>query len=869
MTYCLISNLSFGATITWDGTGDGVNWSDANNWDSGTIPTAADDALIDGFTVTLDITTTIQRVYVTGSGMLTIEAAATLNITGYTVDDEGFEVNNSAIVVNDGIINISNTNGGTGADGLYVRGTFTNNGTISIDGVGQHGLYIQRGNFTNSIGATVTVTNAGTLNGDGDCIYVDDSSEVPGLLTNFGTITLTTVVGSDDGIYVNDGSSLDNHGTLTISGTAKNGIRVDDGGIFNNLAGSILNVDGGTDDQIFLDNTCEFNNFGTINSTNADASDGAIDVTDAAKFYNKSSGIINITDATTYGVYVEKASSPLSAELINEGTITITDSSQDGIRVKTDALFTNSTSGIVNIISAAEESIRIEPTGTVNNMGTMDIDNPLDHGMEITGTFENSGSITIDDPADNGIYLTNAGIFNNNVGGTINTTNVEDHSIQVDANSNATPATFTNAGTITLTSSIDHALRLQEDAVFTNSAGGLVNIVSAARKGILMESGSTLNNSGTIDIPAAAEEGMDMIDGTFNNMVGGIYKATDTVDDGLEINGPSILNNDGILDIDGSGSEDIEIFYGPNFEVPGINHSSTATFAPGSSPGDLEIKGDFNLGDATITFEINGTTENDPTNGITGDFDQILNFSSSNFLMLNTSKAYLDWGTFIPEVGDKFKIIDGSGLTLGSFSEVTSSLPQLEFTTTNTGTEIEVEITAILPVKLAYFNAKKVDNTTHLSWQTASEINSKDFEIERSVDGSNWTKIGSLVSRGYSNYLVDYEYQDRNPQSGTNYYRLRQNDIDGQYEYSQVVSLDYGLRKIELSIYPNPVINTLYIESQEDVENATYNIFDVMGNRVWTYEGLLEKIDFSDMRSGVYFLEVVTANQRTVKKITK
>ena len=859
LCYCFVHTLAFGATVTWDGTGDGINWSDDNNWEGGSQPTSSDDVLIDGFDVTLDISTTVQRVYLLGSSMLTIDASSVLTIDGFTGNDEGFEVNNSATVINDGTINVSTINGGTGADGIYVRGTFTNNGVIAISNIGQHGLYVQRGNFTNGVGGAISITNTGTLNSDGDGLYVDDSSGILGLLTNNGTITITTTSG-DDGIYVNDGSSLVNLGTITVSG-GDNGIRLDDSGVFTNEEDGVVNVDGGTDDQIYVDNVgAVFNNSGTINLTNADSDDAALYVIDEGTFNNLLGGVVNITNALQYAVQVDANSA--SAEIINSGTINVTGGNNDALRIQEDGLFTNNASGLLNFVSAGDEAIQIDNPGTVNNMGSIVIDTPTDHGMELLGTFENSGTITIDDAADNGIYLTNAGIFNNNSGGSINITNTEDHAIQLDANSNATPATLSNTGTITLTSSIDHSFRLQEDAVFTNNAGGLLNIVSASRKGILLETNAVLNNSGTIDIPGAAEEGMDMIEGTFNNMVGGIYRATDTVDDGLEINGPSVFNNDGILDIDGSLGEDIEVLYGPSFEIPTINNSSSATLNPGSSPGDFTIKGDFDFGSMAITFEINGLVDS-------LEYDQIRNFSSSNFVSLSTSTAHLDWGTFVPEVGDKFKIIDGSGLTLGSFADVTSSLPQLVYTTTNLGTEIEVEITEILPVELVQFTAKKVDKGSLLSWQTANEINNDGFEIERSHNATDWTTIGFERGQGDSQRLETYSYFDNEPSAGINYYRLKQNDIDGNFVYSNIVSLEFEKDKIEYSLYPNPVKDILYMDIDEEMENVEIKLYDAMGKVVWTQKGAIKQISFEHYKSGIYFLEISNSLYRSIQKITK
>lgn len=848
------------ATVAWDNGGDGVSWTDPMNWDGDALPTVSDDVEIDGFTVTLGSTTTVQRVNVLGSGHLTIESGVTLNISGFAGNDDGLECNNSATIVNDGTINVTNINGGTAADGVYVRGTFNNNGMLSIDGTGQHGLYIQRGNFTNGIGAMVTITNTGQQNGDGDCVYVDDSSGVLGLLTNQGTMTITTTTG-DDGVYVNDGSTFTNHSVVTISGTGDNGIRLDDGGIFNNMSGATFDVDGCNDDQIYVDNTgAIFNNTGTVNLTNSDSDDAGLYVIDNGTFNNMMGGNVNITGSMQYAIQVDANSQ--SAEIINSGTMTVNSSINDGMRIQEGGLFTNNASGVLNFNTPGDEAIQIDNPGMVNNMGTIDINAPVDHGMELLGTFVNSGGITLDDPGDNGIYLTNAGTFDNNLGGTINTTNVEDHSIQVDANSNATPATFTNTGTITLTSSIDHALRLQEDGVFTNNSGGILNIVSAAKKGILLESSAVLNNSGTIDIPAAVEEGMDMVDGTFNNMTGGIYRAVNTVDDGLEINGPSTLNNDGLLDIDGSGSEDIEVILGPSSEVPTINNTANATFTPGSSPGDLEIKGDFNLGASTITFEINGLMG-------TTEFDQILNFSGTNFLLLGTSTAHLDWGTFVPSVGDKFKIIDGSGLTLGTFSSVTSSNPEIVFTTTNLGFEIEIEVTEILPIELVRFSGEQTDKGIQLYWQTAIEINNEGFDIERLIEEGEWEKIGYVEGQGNASKVIDYTFLDDSPSGGVNYYRLKQNDYDGRYEYSYLIAIDYKNNRMEINLFPNPVRDVLYIDSNQELENVEMNLYDSTGKIMFSNRGLIRQIPFDDFESGLYFLEIINSSDRSLHKIIK
>jgi len=784
-----IFTLLNAATISWDNGGDGMTWSDATNWTGDVLPTASDDVEIDGYTVIITSSTTVQRIYLFGSGHLTINTGVTLTVDGYTGNDEGFEVNNSATVVNDGTVNVTNILGGTGADGIYVRGLFNNNGVISIDGIGQHGLYAQRGHFINNVGGTVTITNTGQVNGDGDGIYTDDSSGILGKVTNYGTITVNATSG-DDGIYVNDGTSFDNHGVISLVGTSTsdNGIRMDDSGIFNNMAGATFNVDGFNDDQLYVDNTgAIFNNSGTITLTGSDGDDAGLYVIDDGTFVNMVGGVVNINSSLQFGIQLDAnigSNSSNAAEIINNGTMTVTSSVNDGLRLQEGGLFTNTSSGVLNIVTAGDEGIIFENTGTISNSGMIEVLN-----------------------------------------------------------------------------SVDHAVEMKSGGTLTNNAGGTFKITTPGDKGIVMVAGTTLNNSGTIDVDGSVKEGIDMVDGTFNNNTGGVYKARNVGDDGLEINGPAIFNNDGHLDIDGSGSEDIEVFYGPNSEFPGINNTANSTLTPGSSPGDLEIKGDYDLGATTITFEIDGTTP-------IVEYDQILNTAGTNFININTAKAIVDFGSFVPSVGDDFQLIDGSGITIGSFSSVTILPASIVATVTNTGTEMQIVVTEILPVEFAKFEAKETSRGNRLDWQTASEINNEGFNIERSIDGRNWSKLGTVKGQGESHKIVEYTFLDKLPSQGVNYYRLKQLDFDGNFDYSDIVSVTNRETKNIVNIYPNPVNNTLFIESNNT--NLQLELYDVNGQLIWQNNGVdTKQIPFNNFEKGIYFLEIVNNNERTIQKIVK
>jgi hypothetical protein len=96
-----------------------------------------------------------------------------------------------------------------------------------------------------------------------------------------------------------------------------------------------------------------------------------------------------------------------------------------------------------------------------------------------------------------------------------------------------------------------------------------------------------------------------------------------------------------------------------------------------------------------------------------------------------------------------------------------------------------------LPIKLVDFTASIVreEKAVLLDWQTESEVNNDFFIIERSSDGYNWNSIHKASGAGSSNSLLRYEYLDENPLSGISYYRLKQTDFDGEYEYFPIRSV--------------------------------------------------------------------------------
>ncbi|MBK6832863.1 MAG: T9SS type A sorting domain-containing protein [Bacteroidetes bacterium] len=113
-----------------------------------------------------------------------------------------------------------------------------------------------------------------------------------------------------------------------------------------------------------------------------------------------------------------------------------------------------------------------------------------------------------------------------------------------------------------------------------------------------------------------------------------------------------------------------------------------------------------------------------------------------------------------------------------------------------------------LPIELTEFYAQPESSTIVLNWITATEINNNRFEIERSKDGIVFEKIGNESSKaqgGNSTSNLVYSFIDLNPYSGTSYYRLKQIDHDGKFEYHSIISVDREESKnIKFVVFPNP-----------------------------------------------------------------
>ena len=188
-------------------------------------------------------------------------------------------------------------------------------------------------------------------------------------------------------------------------------------------------------------------------------------------------------------------------------------------------------------------------------------------------------------------------------------------------------------------------------------------------------------------------------------------------------------------------------------------------------------------------------------------------------------------------------------------------------------------ISASLPVDLIHFDVQTSNNLSSiLHWATASEINNSHFEIERSYDAITFESVGEIAGNGNSQHLIEYSYLDKGISllKNTVFYRLKQVDFDGAFEYSdiRVVRFDELGRGIHFSAYPNPTTNELSVTvSLSEGEAYRIEVTDLHGAKVHhenhTFTNGIHKLNTSEWNSGMYILQVATDKGSKYVKVMK
>ena len=171
------------------------------------------------------------------------------------------------------------------------------------------------------------------------------------------------------------------------------------------------------------------------------------------------------------------------------------------------------------------------------------------------------------------------------------------------------------------------------------------------------------------------------------------------------------------------------------------------------------------------------------------------------------------------------------------------------------------------------------DNSVLLEWQTGTENNTKQFVIEKSTDGSAFNSIGNVAAAGNSTTLINYNYIDNstiNESSNLLYYRLRIEDNDGKYKYSDIITVSLSYVAGRVIVSPNPTSGAASVSVGAPVDGkAVWKIIDNTGRVVLQNSIVLKAgnnnfpMDISGLAKGSYYLSISGAGVDQQVKLRK
>jgi hypothetical protein len=162
-----------------------------------------------------------------------------------------------------------------------------------------------------------------------------------------------------------------------------------------------------------------------------------------------------------------------------------------------------------------------------------------------------------------------------------------------------------------------------------------------------------------------------------------------------------------------------------------------------------------------------------------------------------------------------------------------------------------------LPLHLLSFTGINNNGVNYLTWQTADESNTRQFIIERKTDNGNFTAIGQVAARGQGN--GNYTYNDAFVLEGKVFYRLKMEDVDGSFTYSNTVTLSVDQSGAVSKVYPNPTSDKVFVQiSDKNLLHTQARLLDINGKLIYafTINDWQQPVNLSSQPSGVYMVQL-------------
>ncbi|RYY49057.1 MAG: T9SS type A sorting domain-containing protein [Chitinophagaceae bacterium] len=294
----------------------------------------------------------------------------------------------------------------------------------------------------------------------------------------------------------------------------------------------------------------------------------------------------------------------------------------------------------------------------------------------------------------------------------------------------------------------------------------------------------------------------------------------------------------------------------------GANGFNPGTYGTSLYLMNTQILGAYNCGAEqilpTITFSVEYSVS------ATGNNWVALQSSTANSVPQTLTPTWVSLGGVfnLPVAAQRFRLSLSDGTTAGCGNDF--AIDDIKFVGCPEG--------GPLPVKFLEISAAQKGSGVTINWSTAAEYNNKYFDIEKSIDGLNWTAINKLNGAGNSNSTLRYSSYDAKPVAGYNYYRVKQVDMNGKFDYSSIVKVKITIEKTGVSVLTNPFVNNITVDFLSNINQAvSVRLTDLSGKVIATDRWqiskgnsrmLLDKV--AGLQRGMYILTVTDSNNETI-----